>query len=145
MSLEAMTCRELSSAAMRLSSLSVEALSRDDEAGLAAGAILQSNSCRRTVKLNVSLNAKQTLSQTDLTSAKISAKQSEPKQPSDSYFQTAHASAREAESSRMSMLAKVLLRDNSLVFFGAKLPMLQQVIKNVNKYFYHHAVGWFVG
>ena len=38
----------------------------------------------------------------------------------------------EAEPSRMSMLAKVSLREKSLVFFGAELPMLQQVIKNVN-------------
>ena len=30
------------------------------------------------------------------------------------------------------MLAKVSLREKSLVFFGAELPMLQQVIKNVN-------------
>ena len=97
--IEAMPCRELPAAAMRLQSRSVEALSRDDEAGV----ILQSNSCRRTVKPNVSLNAKQILSQTDLTSAPIRAKQNEPKvgesfaerkQPSDPLFQTADARGR---------------------------------------------------
>ena len=73
--IEAMTFRELLAAAMGPPSRSVEALSRDDE----AGAILQSNSCRRTVKPNVSLNAEQTLSQTDLTCAKIRAKPNERK------------------------------------------------------------------
>ena len=97
--IDAMTCRELPAAAIGLPSRSVEALSRDDE----AGAIQPSNSCRRTVKPIVSLNAEQRLSQTDLTSAPIRAKQNEPKvgesfaerkQPSDHLFQTADASAR---------------------------------------------------
>ena len=74
--IEAMTFRELLAAAMGPPSRSVEALSRDDEAG---AMILQSNSCRRTVKPNVSLNAEQTLSQTDLTCAKIRAKPNERK------------------------------------------------------------------
>ena len=149
--IEAMTCRELPAAAMRPPSRSVEVLSRDDE----AGAILQSNSCRRTVKRNVSLNAQQILSHTDLTVAKIRA-QNEPvvderfaerKQPSDPLILCSKLPKlqQEAESSRMSMLAKVSLRENSLVFFGAELPMLQQVTTGTDKFFYHRAVGWFVG
>ena len=118
----------------------MEALSRDDE----AGAILQSNSCRRTVKPNVSLNAEQTLSQTDLTNAPIRANQTNRRAkvlPSSKLPML----QQEAESSRMSMLAKVSLRENSLVFFGAELPMLQQVTTGTDKFFYHRAVGWFVG
>ena len=149
--IEAMTCRELPAAAMRPPSRSVEVLSRDDE----AGAILQSNSCRRTVKRNVSLNAQQILSHTDLTVAKIRAqiepvvdeRFAESKQPSDPLILCSKLPKlqQEAESSRMSMLAKVSLRENSLVFFGAELPMLQQVTTGTDKFFYHRAVGWFVG
>ena len=96
--------------------------SRDDE----AGAILPSKR-RGGVKPNVSLNAEQTLSQTDLTNAPIRANQTNRRAkvlPSSKLPML----QQEAESSRMSMLAKVSPRENSLVFLGAELPMLREQI-----------------
>ena len=77
----------------------------------------------------------------------------ERKQPSDPLFQTAYAPARGRVIKDVNV-SESLAERNSLVFFGAELPMLQQVIKNVNddhnfsgtdKFFNHSTLGWFVG
>ena len=137
MMIEAMACTELTAAAMRLPSKSVEALSRDNE----AGAILHSNchgGARRTVETNIfecraNIVANGPHKCANQIRAKV-AKRHEPKigenfakskQPSDLLFQIANAPAR-GINIWMTMLAKVLPRENSPVFFVSELPMLQQ-------------------
>ena len=134
---------------------SVEVLSRDDE----AGAILPSNFCRRTVAPNVSLNAEQTLLQTDLTSAKIRAKQNEPKvgesfakrkQPSDPLFQSADAPARGRAIKDVNVGESLAERKKPSVLWcrTAYAPASHQECQRsqgTDKFFYHSAVGWFVG
>ena len=138
--IDAMTCRELPAAAMGPPSRSAEGClgTMRQERGRSDRMYLRmpSKHCRKRISQARRLEPNQTNRR-----AKVL-----PREDSLAIlFSKLPMLQQEAESSRMSMLAKVSLRENSLVFFGAELPMLQRVTTGTDKFFYHHAVGWFVG